>query len=307
MPVSETVRRSVWVRDAGCCAICRERLYLDPSEETPAQFRGEVAHIVGERPDGPRGDAPLARSRRNHENNLLLLCLNHHHEIDKNVRRYPLERLHSIKMTHSYWVADRLSTEVPWKTTLHNFYYLNVPRLQVLSALSGASLDLSRYRQVVALHDLGWELGGLMAGFHKLLERVEIMAVPMDEALSRCTDIRGWVVSFDDRFRTKNITMPETPEQYRAAVRGDLETDPHIYFRANGARVSLVIDPRWITTTTAFVQFRPPAGHGQFAGLGIINAVNNDSMSITPLVIGLPSNPFIEALYNSTQQIRHLN
>ncbi|MDF0750693.1 hypothetical protein NLU14_10675 [Marinobacter sp. 71-i] len=272
---------------------------MDPSDEMPAQFRGEVAHIVGERPDGPRGESELPLQQRNHESNLVLLCFNHHNEIDGNVQQYPVNRLYSIKAAHKSWVTDRLTLEAPWQTTLHNFYYLNVPRLQVLSAISGASLDLSRYGQVVALHEMGWELGGLMAGFQQLLEQVELKAIPMRNALSLGSDARGLIVSFDDRFRTKNITMPQTTEEYRTAVRGDLQTDPQIYLRANERKITMVVDPRWITTTTAFVQFRPSGGQNQFAGLGLVNAVGDDSMSITPLVIGLPSNPFMEALYSN--------
>jgi hypothetical protein len=295
--VSPAVRRSVWIRDAGCCAICRERVYLDASEETPAQLRGEVAHIVAEQLDGPRGSSPLTTEERNQESNLLLLCFDHHSEIDTNVPQYPVDRLQSIRADHSAWLADRLRRETPWQTKLHNFYYLNVPRLQVLSAMAGASLDLSQYGEFVALHELGWELGGLMAGYKRLLEQIELKAIPMANALSRGPDARGWIVSFDARFRTKNIDIPQSPQGYRTAVRGDLRTDPHIYVKLNGTKVSMVIDPRWITTTTAFVQFRPSSGQNQFAGLGIVNAVEGQSMSVTPLVVGLPSNPFIEAFY----------
>jgi hypothetical protein len=194
---------------------------------------------------------------------------------------------------------ERLTLEAPWQTTLHNFYYLNVPRLQVLSAIAGASLDLSRYGQVVALHELGWDLGALMAGFQQLLEQVELKAIPLRTAISLGSDARGLIVSFDDRFRTKNIMMPQSTQEYRTAVRGDLRTDPHVYLRENGKMITMVVDPRWITTTTAFVQFRPSGGQNQFAGLGLVNSADDDSMSITPLVIGLPSNPFMEALYGS--------
>lgn len=137
MPISPAVRRSVWVRDAGCCAICRERVYLDASEAMTAQFRGEVAHIVAEQFDGPRGASPLTVEERNHESNLLLLCFDHHSEIDTNVLQYPVDRLQSIRVEHGNWVADRLRLETPWQTKLHNFYYINVPRLQVLSTMTG--------------------------------------------------------------------------------------------------------------------------------------------------------------------------
>lgn len=297
MPISESVRRQVWVRDVGCCAICRERVYVEDIAPSVPQYRAEVAHIVAEKRDGPRGESHLTPQQRNHESNLLLLCFDHHAEIDSDVANYPVERLHAIKAQHLSWVSERLRVEVPWQTKLHNFFYLNVPRLQILSAMSGVTLNLSQYGDFVALHNLGLPLAGLMAGYKKLLEQVQLKAVPLSTALERGSDARGWLVSFDARFRTKNIDMPRTTAEYMNAVRGDLRSDPHIYMKVGGVKLTMVIDPRWITTTTAFVHFRPSSGQGSFAGFGILNSVEPSAASVTPLAIGLPSNPFMEAFF----------
>ena len=297
MAVSPTVKRIVWVRDGGCCAMCRERVFLDAQEDQPAQFRGEVAHIVAEQRDGPRGGSALTPQQRNHESNLLLLCFDHHAEIDTNIAAYPVSALQTLKSEHAAWLAERLKLETKWTTRLHNLYYLNVPRLLVLSALTGKSLDLSRYGHIVALHELGWDLNGLMLGFKSLLGQVELKAVTLEQAIALGSEARGVIVSFNQQFRTKNINMPDSPEGYLRAVRGDPSNDPQIYTRVGQHRVTLIVDPRWITTTTAFVQFRPSGGRGDFAGLGLVNALCDGSMSITPLVIGLPSNPFLEAFY----------
>lgn len=297
MAISESVRRSVWVRDAGCCAICRERVYIAEVGTDLPQFRAEVAHIVAEQRDGPRGDSTLTPQQRNHASNLLLLCFNHHAEIDSNVSGFPVERLHEIKAAHASWVADRLQMEVPWQTKLHNFFYLNVPRLQILSAMSGVTLDLTAYGNFTALHDLGLPLVGLMAGYKNLLERVQLKAIPLEAALALGSGARGCLVSFDNRFRTKNIDIPRSEAEYRSAIRGDLRVDPQIYLKSGSVKITMIIDPRWVTTTTAFVHFRPSGGQGQFAGLGILNSIDASACSITPLVIGLPSNPFLESLY----------
>lgn len=297
MAVSPVVKRVVWVRDGGCCAICRERVFLDGRDDQPAQFRGEVAHIVAEQRDGPRGDSPLTPQQRNHESNLLLLCFDHHAEIDTNVDAYPVTALHILKTQHAAWLGERLKLETKWTTKLHNYYYLNVPRLLVLSALAGKHLDLSRYGHIVALHELGWELNGLMMGFKELLKQVELKAITLAQAITLGSEARGAVVSFNQQFRTKNIDMPESPEGYMKAVRGDPAKDPQIYTKIGPRRITFIVNPRWVTTTTAFVQFRPSGGRGDFAGVGLVNAINDDGLSVTPLVIGLPSNPFMEAFY----------
>lgn len=272
---------------------------MEGNDGQPAQFRGEVAHIVAEQRDGPRGDSSLTPQQRNHETNLLLLCYNHHAEIDTNAGKYSVNHLHEIRNLHTSWLAEKLRFEIPWATKLHNFYYLNVPRLLVLAAFAGRTIDLSEFGEITALNELGWDLNGLMLGFKTLLEQVEVKAIPLQQALELGADSRGAIVSFDQPFRTKNINMPSSPEGYRRAVRGNVETDPQIYAKIDARKVTLIIDPRWVTTTTAFVQFRPSGGKGNFAGFGLVNAIDHERASVTPLVIGLPSNPFMEAFYGA--------
>ncbi|SPY96508.1 Uncharacterised protein [Proteus mirabilis] len=98
----------------------------------------------------------------------------------------------------------------------------------------------------------------------------------------------------------KNIEMPRSLDAYIHAVRGNISTDPQIYTSFSGVKTTLIIDPRWITTSTAFVQFRPSGGRGNFTGFGIVNHIDEVRISITPLVIGLPSNPFLEAFYGTS-------
>lgn len=243
---------------------------------------------------------PLAE--RNAEDNLMLLCLDHHKIVDDDPTTYTVGRLHEIRREHLDWVDARLRVEKPWTTKFHGFYYLNVPRLNILAASFGAALDLSRYAGMHSLHELGWELNGLINGFDNLLSKVEVKAVDLDDALRLGESARGAIVSFDREFRTKNIHLPDAPIGYERRFTGDLTKDPHIYAKVQSIRVEMPIDLRWITTTTAFVQFRPPGGKGRFAGLGIINSVSMAAKraSISPLVIGIPSSPFLEALYGRT-------
>lgn len=304
MPVTPHVKRVVWVRDGGCCALCRDRLLLAGVDSEQPLFRGEVAHIVAEQRDGPRGASTLTPQQRNHQSNLLLLCFDHHAEIDTRVDDYSVERLHRLKDDHAAWLNERLREEERWATKLHNFFYLNVPRLQVLAALTGRSIDLSGYGQIVALHELGWDLNGLMLGFKSLLQQVDLKAIPLEKALELGPASRGALVSFDTQFRTKNIDMPETIEGYRTAVRGNPDIDPQIYAKFGARRVTLFVDPRWITTTTAFVHFRPSGGRGTFAGLGLLNSIDAERANITPLVIGLPITPFMESFYGNALPMR---
>ncbi|WP_228116647.1 hypothetical protein [Xanthomonas citri] len=263
-------------------------------------FVGEVAHIVAEKPDGPRGSSSMPLDARNTGDNLLLLCPVHHKIVDDDPGTYTVEHLIEVRRQHYAWIADRLQLEQPWKTKLHNFYYINVPRLNLLAAIAGISVNLSNFGRIDALHELGWDLNALMSQFKHLLERVELKAIDLEAAVKMGSSARGAVVGFDRELRTKNISMPANASGYAKPVSGDLNKDPHIYTKLDQARIVATIDRRWITTTTAFVQFRPPSGRGTFAGLAIVNSMDpvSNHMSITPLVIGLPSNPFLEEFYS---------
>lgn len=101
----------LWGRSGGRCAICWERLSIDAKTATKSFPLGEQAHIVGEKDDSPRGDSVLTLEERNSYSNLILLCPNHHTEIDKNVEDYPVEKLHKIKDNHERRVDTSLAND----------------------------------------------------------------------------------------------------------------------------------------------------------------------------------------------------
>lgn len=299
MPVLEKIKKVIWSKAAAKCSICREDLLINDEAEELTYLVGEVAHIVAEKEDGPRGKSDLDLSARNSERNLLLLCLMHHKVIDDNPSYYSVDRLLEIKNSHENWVSENLANNPVWDTKLHQMYYINVPRLSLLCSRYGYALDLSRYGRIEALHELGWELNGLMGGFSKLLSTVELKAVPIETALTQPSGMRGMYVSFDRRFRTKNIYMPDSLSGYKTTFKGDLKRDPHIYTKIGDYKVIAYIDKRWVTTSTAFCQFRPSSGQNDFAGIAFVNSVDITTkiVNITPYVVGMPSNEFIEAFY----------
>lgn len=296
MPPTDRTKRIVWGQSGARCAICRESLLERGQIPEMEHLIGEVAHIVAEEQDGPRGESSLSVEQRNSEANLILLCLKHHKIIDDAPKSYPVEALHKTKEIHKKWVDICLAKQPAWKTKLFQLYYINVPRISLMAAQQSASLDLTRYGQIKALNSLGFELVGLMSGFNALLQHIEIKAIP----LSSIVDIEGSsgaIVSFNQEFRTKNIKMPEPGKSYETVFSGDLSKDPHVYCTHNDFKVVMNIDRRWVTTSTAFCQFR--GGRKKFAGLGVINAVNltAKTINVTPYVIGMPSNPLIEEFY----------
>jgi hypothetical protein len=73
---------------------------------------GEIAHIIAERRDGPRGDQPMSVEERNRASNLMLLCQEHHQLVDSKPAAYSIERLRAMKTAHEQWVETRLGQGV---------------------------------------------------------------------------------------------------------------------------------------------------------------------------------------------------
>ena len=69
---------------------------------------GEVAHIVAQKPDGPRGDQTAPGGSRDGQANLILLCQEHHTWVDRQPSRYPVAMLVQWKLDHEAWVNTQL-------------------------------------------------------------------------------------------------------------------------------------------------------------------------------------------------------
>ena len=66
---------------------------------TKAEFNtAYIAHIIADKPDGPRGDPVFSEQLKSDISNLMLLCDVHHRQIDKvDVPGHPVELLRDMK------------------------------------------------------------------------------------------------------------------------------------------------------------------------------------------------------------------
>ncbi|WOY03667.1 hypothetical protein [Dickeya fangzhongdai] len=291
MPVSAKTIKMIWGKAAGKCSICRQPLIHELNEDENILV-GEIAHIVAEKNDGPRGNCDLDPIQRDNINNLILLCSHHHTIIDKDIKKYTIDKLHEIKKTHESWVSSSLNECETWDSKLEQLYYLNVPRLSLLASEIGIDIDFSKYGNFKTLYDLGWEINNVMSTFKRIINKIELKSFPMEKALDHLDDIIGNYISFDGRFRTKNIIIPNTHNENRISRN---KNDPHIYTDLKGYKIKASINYKWITTSTASCFFRPSAGHSHFSGFGIVNDVDkkNKTIYVTPYTIGLKKTNFL--------------
>lgn len=110
MAASNQAKLIVWTKAAGLCSFpdCRTQLVQEPGNDGSIPV-GEIAHIVAEQMEGPRGKSPLSPEQRNHPPNLMLLCPTHHTEVDKAPQTYTVERLTEFKRRHEAWVRSTLA------------------------------------------------------------------------------------------------------------------------------------------------------------------------------------------------------
>jgi len=274
----------------GRCAICHEEL-IERTEASVTSLTGEVAHIVGERKDAARGQHPLSAAQRNETENLILLCRRHHKIIDDDQVTYTVDKLHEIRSDYLGWISAQLQTPTPWTMRISQLCYINVPRLCELAELQGYKVDLGSYGGNQTLHSLGWELNHVMAKFKHLLGSISLQTIPLDQLRYAHEAYIGLPISFDRvNFRTKNISVKNKASSREISFTGDLSRDPHIYFEKRSLKLVINVDPRWITTSTAFLLFRPSSGQSTFSGLARINNVDYSKgvMLATPWVIGIP-------------------
>lgn len=108
MPLPLPTRKMLWGRSGNRCAICKKVLAEIPHGNDEVSVLGEECHIVSRKRSGPRGNTDLPDSERDSYANLILLCANHHTEIDDKANVYTVQNLMRIKEDHEAWVEKLL-------------------------------------------------------------------------------------------------------------------------------------------------------------------------------------------------------
>src|ERR1700730_9758550 len=102
------------MRSGGRCAFanCQPVLTVPGGPPDRLVVIGEMAHIVGDKLGGPRGNSPLSDKERDRYENLILLCNTHHQLVDSQPDGFTAERLQAMKEDHERWVEHRLGLGV---------------------------------------------------------------------------------------------------------------------------------------------------------------------------------------------------
>lgn len=276
----------LWGKSGGICAYpnCENELIIKTLDE----IVGHICHIVGLK--GARADANFSKDKLNKYENLVLMCRHHHGIIDIDLNTNTIEKLLSIKQQHENLIKQRLKTGEPWKINVSQIYYLNIPRLSILSEFSGIPVDFDFLKDYKDLHSIGFQLASVLHQFKEIFKKINLSISEDTSLITINNHLLGNTISFNSEFRTKNNPRLDYYQESKSILTGNIDKDPQIYKQLLDFKLVLTIDPKWLATTTAFVNFRPSGGRGMFSGIATIKQIDFDSKTIlaTPLMIGIP-------------------
>lgn len=87
---------------------CEKSIVQDMLTGEKSNF-SNYAHIVASSENGPRGDKVLSSELSNDENNIMVLCRDHHKEIDDFPEKYTVNILKDMKREHEAYIQDLMS------------------------------------------------------------------------------------------------------------------------------------------------------------------------------------------------------
>lgn len=99
MGITIPTRNALYAKSGNRCAYpgCNQILIDDINNSN-------ICHIISEKPNGPRHDPNYIDY--DNEENLILLCRNHHNEVDTNVEEYSVDILHVMKERHEQLILE---------------------------------------------------------------------------------------------------------------------------------------------------------------------------------------------------------
>jgi hypothetical protein len=232
------------LQSGGRCAFpgCSKFLVQEGSVGDAPSIIGEIAHIVAERREGPRGRHELTDEERNSHRNLVLLCREHHKIVDDQPLTYSIPILREIKASHEAKIQNNDNEIAPTidvllkETTYSTFLAVsNLPAVVYKGPCDFDKGDEDRVRQLVKYPDRRSELAayifqpGWLYTFHdlRLLSNPFIQIVDPSSA-EEVKAIRMW--SNPDEARIYFALMNSALRRYLGSLRVSYDRDHRRFY-----------------------------------------------------------------------------
>lgn len=82
------------------------KIILEEALTRKSGIYSNFAHIIADRENGPRGDKNLSSKLGQEENNIMVMCFEHHKFIDENANEYTVEILNEMKKEHENYIKE---------------------------------------------------------------------------------------------------------------------------------------------------------------------------------------------------------
>lgn len=172
----------------------------------------------------------------------------------------------------------------------HYLSYINIPRADMYSVVNSIPLPQFEFGDAISIRDLGIHAGQLMGRYTALMNREELYAnILGDKTSLEDLSVGSYWFSQEAVFRSKRVRDKPVKNIY------DLwqKQECIIYRKMRDWKLICLIDPRWITTNTAFVTLS--SGSLNTLGLFHVNSVDEKTkVALTsPLMLGAPDRGFL--------------
>jgi hypothetical protein len=109
MPISDKTRKILWGRSGNRCAICKNELVIDATEQDDESVIADECHIISSKLNGPRHDPTYPPDEFDSYDNMILLCRTHHKMVDDQSATFTTNILRQMKSNHEMWVSQKLA------------------------------------------------------------------------------------------------------------------------------------------------------------------------------------------------------
>lgn len=289
--ISEADRRFIIGQSGGRCNLCRCELFIENEFGEKARL-GDDAHIIADSELGARRNSLSIDLERDSANNLILLCKICHSKIDQQPQDYTIEKLLEIRRNHYFWVETCLGNKLTKRPKFHYLSYINIPRVDMYAVVNSISFpnNYFSFEGKTSIDDMGFNAGRLMRTYVDVLNNEELYAKEFDlETEIEHLEVGDYWFSAPFNFRTKKIPISASREDIILAW---IKLESVIYRKFKNWTLYCLIDPRWITTSTALCSFK--SGQLTITGIMNIKEIRPEQKTViaSPLFLGAPDNGF---------------
>jgi hypothetical protein len=216
------------------------------------------------------------------------LCKICHSEIDQQPIKYTATRLLQIREDHYSWVEESLGAKIAKQPRFHYLSYINIPRADMYAAVNSIALPKFSFENASSIRGLGFDAGRLMASYTSVLNHEDLYA----NEFSRNTNLDELKIGSYWFSPPLNFRSRKVRDQSNLLLAWE-KLESVIYRKFTGWGLFCLIDPRWITTSTAFSVLS--GGALETMGLVHINKIDlKERIAIaSPLFLGAPTKGFI--------------